>query len=104
MIGETLSKFVNVEALNAAGDTLGYGTCPNCGDSWHWKSHRAISYDSSNGVMICLACLAEPHLLNPGNIMEELLASGWLPAEAQLAATAVEGFKAKNAAIRNKEE
>ena len=30
---------------NSIGSFLGYGTCPNCGDSWWWKENGVIDMD-----------------------------------------------------------
>jgi len=100
--------------LNPVGDYLGYSGCPNCGDSWFWKSNGSITVEPARpleeniehiiyaeitkGIMICKECLAKPAELDEERIERDLLSypeGGW---------TLEETAKVKEAVIRYKKE
>jgi len=80
---------------NPIGDLFGYSGCPNCGDSWFWKSHGSIPIgptksleksediiyiEITKGLMICKECLANPAGLDEEKIEQYLLSfpeGGW---------------------------
>jgi hypothetical protein len=99
---------------NSIGNFLGYGTCPNCGDSWRWKESSFICYGQleegkdytikgnipgaffggiSSAVMICKECLLHPKSLNPDKIEKDLINSSWELRQAALAKIAVAHYK-----------
>ncbi len=71
-------------AKNAYGNVMGYGECPNCGDSWSWKPcTRGVEYTPGRGVSICDECLARPKL-DIERIARELRRYEWPPSDVQL--------------------
>lgn len=98
---------------NFAGSSLGYGTCPNCGDSWFWTESGdiwlgelkegndfSIMGDSSHtsiivneGLMICKKCLSNPDKLDADRIGDDLLKSEWEPEKVVRAKRAINAFK-----------
>lgn len=84
-------------AKNMVGDILGFGRCPNCGDSYWWKPAGSIHYrvtDSGmRGVTICKECLAHPEKLDENRIEKNLLVYRWPPAKAALVHQAVKMYK-----------
>lgn len=97
---------------NQIGDLQGFGTCPNCGDSWGWKESEGVDYaqaeegkdftikgnmpfhwvNVSFGVLICKECLAHPERLNPQRIERCLLNYSWEAGRAASARRAVEQY------------
>lgn len=103
---------------NSIGSLLHYGGCPNCGDSWYWKSNGSIVVESTRalkkgedytgediiyaeitkGIMICKKCLAKPAELDEERIEKNLLSNpegGW---------TLEKAAQVKEAVIRYKKE
>jgi len=93
---------------NFLGSIRGFGSCPNCGDSWSWKPHRSIILKKENipvviktrdetgaiiiqegtvpctgGIMICKECLENPAKLDPERIKHDLLLVGWTEEDAE---------------------
>lgn len=66
---------------NFVGALKGSGSCPNCGDSWCWKSYDSVEYEENcgvaSGVMICKECLNHPEKLNLQKILKDLKDYGW---------------------------
>lgn len=96
---------------NAIGRHDGYGSCPNCGDCWSWKTsgiikcqrRRVLSSDGSGvstparrGVMICHECLSKPSSLCSRRVGKNLRASHWPEKDIRLAEKAVEWFRKDN--------
>lgn len=104
---------------NFYGARIGYGTCPNDGDSWWWKESGSIligdlkegkDYKVQSGksgmqiqttgvrygVMICEECLDHPDRLDPAKIEKNLIESDWEPKKAAAARKAVEAYKEQN--------
>jgi len=106
---------------NPIGDLLGYSRCPNCGDSWFWKSEDSIpvgptrTLDANNikhiiyaeitqGIMICKECLAKPAELDEERIKQNLLSypeGGWTEEKAEEVRKAVIRYKEEK--LRNQE-
>lgn len=86
--------------LNPIGKLLGKSGCPNCGDSWFWKSSGSIVVEPTRPlkkgvdynvediiyaeitkeIMICKKCLANPAELDEERIEQDLLSypeGGW---------------------------
>ena len=48
---------VNIEALNALGQSKGFGGCEYCGDRWNWKKYKTIRIDERLGMFpLCEEC------------------------------------------------
>lgn|GEM_PF-564301 len=80
---------------NLIGDSMGYGRCPNCGDSWWWKSSDSVWINESRGVLICKECLRFPEKLDENRIVKALLSgrSPWPRDKAELVRTAIVRYK-----------
>lgn len=96
---------------NPIGSFLHYGTCPNCGDSWFWKSNGSIKFgkikdlsseygtpsmpfiEIQHGVMICKECLANPAGLDEVKIEQDLFKYEWPPEDAAQVKEAVIRYK-----------
>jgi len=107
--------FVVILAKNPIGNLLHYGACPNCGDSWFWKSNGSIPIgptrpldvnnvehiiyaEITHGIMICKKCLSKPAQLDEVKIEQDLLSypeGGW---------TLERTAQVKEAVIRYKKE
>ena len=78
---------------NKIGWLKGYGTCPNCGNSWRMNSIGGINYDGSRGVMICSDCLNMPGDLDVERIAANLTKSGWAKDEVEKVGEAIRSHK-----------
>jgi len=115
----TVVILFRAKIMNFIGHNLGYGTCPNCGNSWYWVDSGGIDYktlkkrkgfdvigdtksiiitvgDISHGIMICKKCLANPEDLDPKKIRANL---SWGPEEIELAIHAIKKFKKERSGI-----
>jgi len=84
---------------NLIGDRLRYEKCPNCGDSWWWKSAGGIAYKSEENnsfeVMICKECLKNPARLSFMKIEKDLAKLDWSKSDIRLARTAILNYKVR---------
>ncbi|MCX6764833.1 MAG: hypothetical protein NTU58_04010 [Candidatus Nealsonbacteria bacterium] len=84
---------------NWIGGLKGFGTCPNCRDSWWWKEIDGIEYSATGGylnladlnakipmkfcikeIMICKECLSDPKKLDLDKIRQNLEKyPSWIP-------------------------
>lgn len=107
---------------NCMGSFLGFGNCPNCGDSWSWKEFGDIHYGElqegkdytiskpdfvvavhvSAAVMICKECLVKAERLDPIRIEKDLIDHGWSLEDAVLAKAAVIRYKEER--LQNQQE
>lgn len=78
---------------NAIGHILGFGNCPNCGDTWWHNESECITYKESCGVMICKKCIVHPMQLDPEKIYNDLIQYNWALQDAKLAKQAVFNYK-----------
>ena len=80
------------KARNFIGSQLGFGSCPNCGDSWHWKISGSLPYNdlkivnkvisderiatgmvsAQKSILLCQECLNNPEKLDLENIRRDL--------------------------------
>lgn len=83
---------------NMVGRRKGYGRCPNCNNSWYWKTSKSVTFKKfgrvSKGVLICVDCLASPKSLDLERIERTLIESQWDKEEATLARKAVKQLMA----------
>lgn len=84
---------------NRIGSLLGYGSCPNCGNSWWLNKYGDIFYDKNSGVLICNYCLKHPDRLDPDHIIVSLIKSRWRPEKAKLVWLAVGRYKSGDKSI-----
>lgn len=98
---------------NSIGSFLHYGNCPNCGDSWLWKTSGSIEIgeikdlssefgspsvpfiEIQHGIMICEECLMNPAGLDEARIEQDLLNYEWSPEKAAQTKEAVVRYKEK---------
>jgi len=102
---------------NTIGSFLGYGSCPNCGDSWWWKSDGSIPYSpirereiqkivsnkapatslpifkATYGVMMCTKCIEAPNSIEEKRIAEDLRKYGWEEDDVAQVVSAIKEFK-----------
>jgi len=75
---------------NVFGTVLGFGCCPNCGDSWSWSPHGSITYQefddgSANCFMLCIKCAVSPPKIDVDRITSTLLKhDGWEQSEVDM--------------------
>src|SRR3989338_9611455 len=72
--------------LTLVGRRQGFGSCPNCGDSWSWKQPTDRRYNGSQGeawapvsVVICVECAKHPSRINFTRVRKNLVRSEWSP-------------------------
>ena len=103
---------------NIVGNFLGYGTCPNCGDTWWHNNSGSIEFCElkagvdyhysgnmdapviKGGVMICEKCLNHPEQLDAAKIGKDLIGCGWNKNKVTAVIKAVEDFKANPAPMK----
>src|SRR5271157_20317 len=94
MLGTAFYDFVSPRFIkNQYGALLQYGNCPNCGDSWWWKSIGTIPYEKGYEVMICEECLNTLNPLDTERIVSYLTSVGWNSEKVKLVRKAVEMYK-----------
>lgn len=101
---------------NFIGSRMGYGSCPNCGDSWQWKTSSSLSYtdveivrkvisneriatgmiNAQKGIMLCAECISNPETLDLIKIRKDLeKTEGWGKEEIDLVIDSVKKYKNK---------
>lgn len=90
---------------NQIGKYLHYEACPNCGDSWWWKSSGGINYKSNGNtlyeIMICKECLRNPEGLDLSKIEKDLSESQWDSGDIRLAKMAITSFKERKTNLQS---
>lgn len=107
-----MRKFIK----NLIGSLVGYGNCPNCGDSWVWKDTGSIPYEGKEpsvkvedgeliftigyvkSICICTECLARLDLLDTKKILSDLKKSGWKNEDLEKAEVSIKYFKEQHTA------
>ncbi len=93
-----IKYFIYRFVKNCIGFFDGYGSCPNCGDRWNWKTSGSITFEgdcsSSSGVMVCNECLSEPPKLVVDRIVKDLKHSMWPQNEIESVKMAINTLKA----------
>ena len=78
---------------NLIGAVHGYGSCPNCGDNWEWKTHDTVFFDGGRGVTICCECLKNPKSLDADRVAAKLVNHDWKDGAVQKVRDAVANLK-----------